>query len=151
MRQTIQGSRSPLDLRVVQYISPACRASHHPVAGHLAASTALLTLDDYDSFKCKNGFHTPSSFVGTLILFFPVVFAILSTAFSDVILETMLPSILSGFLLANLVLYYISIFILLLPYLMLFSYVVWLFLIYNPSIRRVQKLERRSENQRQAK
>ena len=148
MRQTAQGFQTPLDLRVVQHLSPACRASHHPIARHLTASSALLTLDDYDSFKCKNGFYAPPNVFGMLILFFPVLFAILSTAFSDVILDTMLPSIFSGLVLGNLVLYYISIFLLFLPYLVLLAYLVWIFLIYNPSNRRVEKLGRRSENQR---
>ena len=138
MRQTAQGSQSPLgtaqDIRVVQYLSPACRASHHPIARHLTASSALLTLDDYDLFKCKNGFYAPSNF--------------LSTAFSEIILETILPSILSGFILVNVVLYNVSVLVLILPYLTFFVFFMWLFLIYNPSHRRIQKLGRRSQNQR---
>lgn len=148
LRQATHGSQFQNTVSVVQYLSPACRAARKPVAHNLPAAQILHAVNDNDVNKCKMGYHVPLGFIGVFILLFPALFAIISTGFSDVLLDTILPSFFFGFVIANQYLYNISVIIVCLPYIALVSYLVWLFVIFNPSKRRVKKLQTRSEAQR---
>jgi hypothetical protein len=154
MRYAIEGVPPLDDIKVVQFMSAACRASRMYETQDLASSRILSTLNDDDALKCKEGASIPIGYIAFFILAIPTIFALISELFSDIAIDIILPAGFGGFLIFNQTLTTISIaglpwyFTLAIPYILIVTYFVWLYFFLNPSKRRVNKLKSIQPNER---
>jgi len=108
------------DVRVVQFMSPACRAARMRITENLATSNILRHIDDVDVEICRIGYRMNVSVVTVLVLSIPLALAILNEALGDVVMESIFPAVITSILFAH---YYVWIsigFFIMLPYALLF-------------------------------
>jgi hypothetical protein len=148
MKYAMEGMPEHHDIRVVQYTSATCRAARSAVATKLVSSRILSSMDDSDALHCEEGASVSIGHVTFLLVVIPALLALVSEVLSELTLETLLPSLFSGFLIANQVLYQTSVIVLIIPYLAVAAFLIWSYVIFHPSKRRVMRLEQIPPNQR---
>ncbi|KAJ1411051.1 hypothetical protein B484DRAFT_455723, partial [Ochromonadaceae sp. CCMP2298] len=124
----VQDTLPPLEgATVVQHFSPACRVSRLKIAEHLAAATILRTISDVDAHEAKQAHNSHTPWVALLVVSIPVVVGVFSNAAGELMLDTVLPTLLSMLIVVHYLLYTYSVALLVLPYLglILFFYLRW--------------------------
>jgi len=130
--------------QVVQHISGACRAAVQ--VPELPAAALLMSMDDSDLINCR---RTRNSKVGTLafvLIMIPLTFALLGETLGEFAMETFIPTIWCGFLIANDMLLQISWMLLAVVYL---SFLFYLYVLYK--YIKPRRLSRRSNSLLHAK
>ena len=135
----------PQEFKVVQHLSPACRAARRHGTEHLASATILHHVDDAHAEQCQRASNYAVPLAVALLVFFPVVVGALHEMIGDLVFEALLPLALNSFALANVYLYAVSVFALVLPYVVLLCVFIWAKHLFPPAHHRVKKM--RSERQ----
>jgi uncharacterized BrkB/YihY/UPF0761 family membrane protein len=90
------------------------------------------------------GAKVPMGYITFGLVALPTIFALISDVFSDVALDTVLPSFFAGFLIGNqTLLNYGGEIAVAAPYLFLVAVVIWIYFFLNPSKRRIEKMKTR--------
>ncbi|KAJ1429393.1 REJ domain-containing protein [Ochromonadaceae sp. CCMP2298] len=112
---------------LVQRFSPACRVSRLKIAEHLAAATILRTISDADAHEARQAHNSHIPWAALWVVGIPVVVGVFSKAGGELVLDTVLPTLLSMLIVAHYLLYTYSAALLVLPYLglLLFLYLRW--------------------------
>lgn len=134
-----QAPNRSADIRVVQHMSPACRAARLNVSSGLASATILNQMDDLDWQVCKIK-HSKTVTVAVLVLLGPGALSVIHVLLGEMFLETMVSTLFSGFMIAN---YYISVRsvgVLVAIYVVLAGMVLWRFMDKKSAMRRVRQL-----------
>jgi hypothetical protein len=112
-------------VRVVQTISPACRASRLKISDNLATGNILRHIDDVDVAMCSIGYGMGVSRLAVLMFSLPLLMAFLSEALGDLLMETIFPPVVSSILMCNYFLYAsIGVFVFT-PYLLVMLIYLW--------------------------
>lgn len=98
-------------LRLVQHLSPACRASRNIICKDLGAARILRSINDVDVARCRKGKNEKYGLI-FLFIIIPSILALISLLVADKTLDAILPMVLTGFLLANQIALDISIYLL---------------------------------------
>ena len=133
------------EIKVVQRFSPSCRAARMHISSNLAAGEILRALDDKDATDCQRCSDFGLSMVVLLFVMIPLTIGVLSETGGEIALDTAIPSLLSMFILANYMLYTISIYLLILPYALIIGSIVIKRYFYQPALRRVRSLRAEKE------
>eukprot|EP01033_Poteriospumella_lacustris_P002344 gene2338-1709_t len=83
------------EVRIVQFVSPACRASRRQRLSRLNAATILRCMDDIDVDYCRRQGRTPFSAVLMVVVALPGLINIATHSFADFTLRLVLPSMVS--------------------------------------------------------
>lgn len=73
------------EVRVVQHLSAACRASRHPVARGLPSSKILRMLNDVDIARCQENKTRDLGIIATTLIIIPSVLALISDDLSSLV------------------------------------------------------------------
>ncbi len=112
------------EFRVVQHTSPACRAARLHAADGLASAKILQQVDDLDIEVCHLHNRKRLMMLAFMMLFVPAALSILSVTMGELVLESAVPTVFSGFILAN---YYLS--VASLPALIaMYVFIVWFYI-----------------------
>ena len=87
------------DSQVVQYISPACRAAR--LFPDLPASLLLRAISDADYLLCRKQRKSRLGTFAIILISLPVLVSMLGESFGNFAIESLIPSIWGGFLMAN--------------------------------------------------
>lgn len=83
------------EVRIVQFVSPSCRASRRQRLSRLNAATILRCMDDIDVDYCRRQGRTPFSAVLMVVVALPGLINIATHSFADFTLRLVLPSMVS--------------------------------------------------------
>lgn len=97
---TRAANQNSTEIRVVQHMSPACRAARFNASNGLAATSILHQMKDIDWQVCKLN-HTKVSYLVFFLLVFPGALSIIHILVGEKFLETILPLFVSTFVIAN--------------------------------------------------
>ena len=110
------------DVRVVQFMSAACRASRTKGISKIPAARVLMKLGDYEFSLCREMRNARIGVLFLSIIILPSLLAFADTRLQEVVLDVLLRSAWNGFLLVNAVLLTISPGLLAAPYILLFLF-----------------------------
>lgn len=97
------------EMRVVQYLSPACRAARMQGLGHLKISRLLHHLDDLDIVRCRDtGRQSMVGIVTILLVGVPALLSLFSFSAATIYFQTILPFVASGVILVFYYLYVVA-------------------------------------------
>jgi hypothetical protein len=114
------------EIRVVQYISPACRAARLSVTYKQATANILRHINDTDIEQCRLRYETSMSTIVVIALAIPVLAAVLGETVGDEALKSIIPPCISAILVMNYRFYLALGLLILIPYLSFVFAVVWL-------------------------
>jgi len=113
------------DIRVIQYMSPACRAARLSTACDLASSKILRQVDDIDKEVCQLDRTRQLLLLVALVLGIPAAIGMFSLLLGDMVMNLLLPSAVCSFILFNAVLYKISVFLIIALYGVVLGFYLW--------------------------
>jgi hypothetical protein len=117
---------------VIQHLSPACRVSWKNTFDNLVMSKMLRSIDDYDMLSFRKNYDRQLAILMLLLIgAVPLVIFFFGSFAAEVVLETVLPILSSGFLVANYYLYTLSISALIAPYVIIIGFILWYLLFYR--------------------
>ena len=131
------------DVRVVQYLSSACRAARMNRASHLPASQILMQLGDYELALCREMRYSALSIIVIALISIPAILAFASPQVQDVFLDIVIPAMWNTFLLVNALMLAVSPGLLVTPYIIVFLYLSYRLYL----LRRVRRKYLRSSSQ----
>ena len=151
-----EGTDKLSKVSVAQYLSGACRASRRQPFSSLPAAFILRLVDDVDVLHCRYDQNkTMRRFIFTIIVV-PAALALISEAVADHAMEIIIPAIVSGFVMFNMLLCDVHPALLIGFYLLIVSIVIFFLWVYQPAMerfRQVKKIQlyKLSENQLRAR
>jgi hypothetical protein len=117
---------------VIQHLSPACRVSWKNTFDNLVMSKMLRSIDDYDMLSFRKNYDRQLAIIMLLLIgAVPLIIFLFGSFAAEVVLETVLPILSSGFLVANYYLYTLSIPALIAPYVIIIGFILWYILLYR--------------------
>jgi len=128
----------PNEVRVVQTLSPACRAARTFAAKSLASAKILRHLDDLDVERCRDG---RTSRMGAILFFLvaiPAVASFVNDGFAETILDTVSNMFVTVIILVGSALNDVGAEILVIPFVFLAAYLIYRFFVLGPATRRLQ-------------
>eukprot|EP00599_Poterioochromonas_sp_BG-1_P017221 CAMPEP_0173167780 /NCGR_PEP_ID=MMETSP1105-20130129/22860_1 /TAXON_ID=2985 /ORGANISM="Ochromonas sp., Strain BG-1" /LENGTH=1503 /DNA_ID=CAMNT_0014089373 /DNA_START=796 /DNA_END=5309 /DNA_ORIENTATION=- len=124
VRKYLQASTSDY-FSVFQHLSPVCRIAWKESFNDLVMSKILRQIDDYDIILCRKHDDSKLGLVGVLIVVIPIAIIFFGELGGEAAIESLLPTLSSGFVIANYYLYSFSLLILLVPYIIIVGFIVW--------------------------
>lgn len=135
-----QANRNEPDLRVIQTFSSACRSSWYLASSQLGVAKLLRNLDDIDFLQFKSIRSNKIGFFMLLLAGFPFfAYTLFGDACGDILVDMFLPTLSSGFIIANSYLFTASSLALLLVYVVGGTYLLWRKGFFNILLRSVSR------------
>jgi hypothetical protein len=135
----IQGNKEYF--RIVQHLSPACRAARRPECAELPSAQILMRVDDNDAAICMSNRNLNLGYVMSFLILIPTLLALSHETIQEGFMEVILPTIFCCFILANDYLLAISPYLLAAPYVIVGIYLIYRYAYLLPS--RHRRLHRR--------
>lgn len=126
------------EVRVVQTLSPACRAARTFAAKTLASAKILRHLDDLDVERCRDG---RTSRMGTIIFFLvavPAVAALINEGIASTVFDLVSNMFVTAVVIVGSSLNDVGPKILVIPFVFLSTYLIYRFFILGPATQRLQ-------------
>eukprot|EP00981_Chlorochromonas_danica_P011158 scaffold3779_cov254-Ochromonas_danica.AAC.18 len=137
-----QGDNKDEVTSVIQHLSSACRVGHMHSCMDLPASILLRDLTDADVELCRRQSHQALPLAATSFLLGPVLLTVLlGETFGEMALETLLPLLVFGFILANFYLLRVSLLFFILLYMAFVVVTLWKMLVVRPSVKQQHEEE----------
>jgi hypothetical protein len=121
------------EIRVVQHMSAACRASRSKELKGLSSAWLLRQLDDIDAEKCREGRFQYLGTLSFLVIALVITCLLIDGDFGDAFIEAAIPSFFSSILLLGSELYGVSLSALLVPIAFLSAIGYYLYYVYRPA------------------
>ena len=129
-------SKPQEDIRVVQYFSPACRAARSTSLFNLPSASLLRRMNDLDVEKCREKRMVAVGAVTFLLVVIPAVLALVTTSYITQMMDVLLYTLFSVFMLTTGVVYLISAQTVLIILCSVAGAVVYYYSIFAPGLRR---------------
>jgi hypothetical protein len=114
------------EIRVVQHISPACRAARLKITYKQATANLLRNINDTDVDQCQLRYELSMSTMVMIVLALPILAGAVSEAAGDSTLKSLIPPAISAILVLNYQFYIALGLLILIPYLSLVFIVLYL-------------------------
>jgi hypothetical protein len=131
------------DLSIVQHTSVACRAARMRLVYEFPSAYILREMSDLDVQCCRDRKGVGFGTVLFIIVGIPALIGLVSELGIDNLMEVVVPSVFTGFIIVNNVLLAVSPVVLAIPYIILASFLLYQFGILGPSLKRVRLMNRR--------
>eukprot|EP01038_Epipyxis_sp_PR26KG_P011875 gene11875-15893_t len=92
-------------LTVIQHLSPACRASRHPVIQQFISSKILFKINDVDAGICRVNHDNHLPFFLVFIFKIPALLSNLNVSLGELSVNIILPSFLFAIIMVNVIIY----------------------------------------------
>lgn len=120
-------------VRACQHMSASCRAARVPALSSLPSSQLLMRIDDNDvSFCREKGRKTKLGWITTAIIAIPTALALTHDTIQESVLDIILPTFWSCFLIGNAYLYTVSPFAMVAPYVCIVAYLAYRYMYLKP-------------------
>jgi hypothetical protein len=120
------------ELRVIQHMSAACRASHEKSLRTLPSAWLLRQVDDRDVAKCREGRLDYGSIIALLVVL-PLSIMLLNETIGDVMIDSLIPSVFSGVLICGDAMLSVSIALLVVPLVVIIGVPLYIIFLYRPA------------------
>jgi hypothetical protein len=130
----IQGNKEYF--RIVQHLSPACRAARRPECAELPSAQILMRVDDNDAAICMSNRNLNLGYVMSFLILIPTLLALSHETIQEGFMEVVLPTLFCCFILANDYLLAISPYLLAAPYVIVGIYLIYRYAYLLPSRHR---------------
>ena len=104
---------------VVQHLSATCRAARNRICSVLPSSQLLATITDYDVFLCRDAPHSSLTLISWALIMIPTVLALTNEWIQDGCMTVAITALWTLFVVANDQLLQVSIWALIIPYIVL--------------------------------
>jgi hypothetical protein len=135
---------------VAQHMSAACRVARKPILNNLVASKILLQLDDHDIAMCRESRLTHINFLTKMLISIPTALALSHESIQECFLDVAIPTLWCCFVLANAMLFALSPFLMVAPYIIVLLAVLARYCYYLPLKRRRRAIDQELANQHKA-
>jgi hypothetical protein len=135
---------------VAQHMSAACRVARKPILNNLVASKILLQLDDHDIAMCRESRLTHINFLTKMLILVPTALALSHESVQECFLDVFIPTIWCCFVLANAMLFALSPFLMVAPYIIVLLAGLARYCYYLPLKRRRRAIDQELANQHKA-
>jgi hypothetical protein len=119
----IQGNKEYF--RIIQHLSPACRAARRPECAELPSAQILMRVDDNDAAICMSNRNLNLGYVMSFLILIPTLLALSHETIQEGVMEVVLPTLFCCFILANDYLLAISPYLLAAPYAIVALYLIY--------------------------
>jgi hypothetical protein len=137
------GNKIDEDFSVVHHSSGACRAARMSSIGTYPAAFLLRQITDLDVQCCRESKRWDFGTVVLMLIAIPALIGLFNDLVVEGTMETVLPSIVAGFVMFNNVLYRVSPVLIGLPYLIVFAVLFYFFGIVRPAVMQLQESRRK--------
>ncbi len=127
------------DIRVVQHMSPACRAARLQMADGLASAKILRQVDDIDLEVCQKSSHFRLMLLAIFLLWIPAAVSLVSVMMGELVLASTVPAVFSAFVIANYFMYSVSLVALIIIYVAVIWFYIWKATIASSTLTRINK------------
>lgn len=128
------------EVRIVQHMSPACRAARTFAAKSLASAQILRHIDDLDVERCRENRSGGIPTWMLVVIAIPAVAALINDNMADFVIGFFINLILTSIILLGATLYTYGDIILTIPFIFLGIYLVYKFLVLEPARKRTARL-----------
>jgi hypothetical protein len=111
-------------VRAVQFMSAACRAARSPKLSDLPSAQLLRQINDNDVALCRETRRSKLGLVASILIGIPTLLALTHESIQEAILDVVIPTLWSCFVIANSYLLSWSLYALIIPYALLALYLL---------------------------
>jgi hypothetical protein len=131
-------SNDSKEIKACQHLSGSCRAARFTELKDLVGARVLREVDDGDIEECKYRKHESFSLLAFTLISIPATISLFIPDAGTFIIESIIPSVVSSFILLNAELLRASVAAIVIPYVVGTALVVYVFYVYKPAKLRVE-------------
>lgn len=136
----LQHSENIHDMRIVQHVSPACRAARSLDLYHLPAAAVLRSLDDHELEMCLENHFFDAGGVTLCLVVIPAVLAVVSTSYVTNLMDMFIYTSLNVFLIVTYVIFVVSVPLIIILSASLGGVTVYYYAFFAGAVRRASRL-----------
>ena len=135
-----QDHETTQDFKIVQHLSPACRASRSKQLYHLPAAAVLRSLHDADYETCRQHSLVSTGGAALLLILIPVFLATISTSYCTNLMDMFIYTSLDLFLLVTYVISLISVPVITICCASIGGYIIYYYGVFAGAVRNASRL-----------
>lgn len=134
------------EIKVVQYLSGACRVARMRISEHLSTGKILRHIDDVDIEVCRLNRNVGMATLAVIVVSIPVFVGMVDFILGEIALDSALPALFSMFLLTNYMIFGFGVIALCIPYFIFGGFYSWRHLIIMTMSRRMKLVKKEVEH-----